>query len=38
MEDESKEIYRGSKWKVNEEGKGLLKRRDEIMENYKSRR
>lgn len=35
MEGESKETYRGRKWKMNEEGKELLNRKDEMMENYK---
>jgi hypothetical protein len=38
MEGGSKEMYRGSKWKINEEEKRLLNRRDEMMENYKRKR
>jgi len=38
MEGESKEMYRGSNWKMNEEGKELLNRKDEVMENYKRKR
>jgi len=39
MEGERKEMYRGRKWKMNEEGKKeLLNRKDEMMENYKRER
>jgi hypothetical protein len=34
MEGKSKEVYRGRKWKMNEEGKELGSRKDEMMENY----